>query len=96
MNRLVVLRLDKIVDFIKARILIVDERELTPSIDELTDLIRSWSGTAEEYSSLAYESKHKSKKALLRPAGSNFMEGWDTLNSLRNVDKSCVINVIRG
>jgi len=88
--------LDKIVDFIKARILIVDERELTPSIDELTDLIRSWSGTAEEYSSLAYESKHKSKKALLRPAGSNFMEGWDTLNSLRNVDKSCVINVIRG
>jgi len=87
--------LDQIIDYIHQRVKHIDPDEVASTMEQLNARIEEWAIRAEEDQSLRYDSKQQPQfPSLLRTAGYTRTEGWDTLHSMRNIDKSCVIKII--
>lgn len=87
--------LEEISDYILTRIESVDPKELEASRKHLSSLIEEWNTLAESETVLYYESTRRQVPSLMKPAGASGHSGrWETLNSMRNVDRSCLISIM--
>jgi len=85
----------EIVELLKKRVEIIDPQEAEATARQLASLLKDWEEWASTYDNLEYSAQHKAKKTLLYSAGMTEREvGWETLNSMRNVDRSCLINIM--
>jgi ATP-dependent helicase YprA (DUF1998 family) len=87
--------LDSVVNYIDQRVSEIDPREEEATMSELEDLIEDWEIRIQETDKrLVYSSYQPQRPSLLRTAGYTRKTGWDTLHSMRNIDRSCVIKII--
>jgi hypothetical protein len=87
--------LDDLLAYIQNRVDIVDAREADSTRAQLAQLVDEWQRRATELGShLHYNSTARQVQVLLRSLGDGHPAGWDTLRSMRNVDRSCRIAVI--
>ncbi len=79
------------------RVEVSDPEEMEGVRNELQELENTWQRLAEDAlpsGGLRYETKGKAHKALLKKFG-EAGSGWETLDSMRNVDADCLIAVAR-
>ncbi len=88
------LALDRITRLLKERVEAVDPREVDSAIAQIGRLIEEWDERAEELERLEYSSPARAKEVLLRNTGDDHTDGWETLQSMRNVDRSCLIRIL--
>jgi hypothetical protein len=86
--------LDRIIRFIEERVSAVDPGEAASAIEQINRLLDEWEARAEDLPRLEYSSTHRAKEVLLRNRGDGHVAGWETLQSMRNVDSSCLIKII--
>ncbi len=91
------LRIDDIRKFILERIEKSDPTELEDATEQLDEIIAEWKRRIKRDPELKFDSKGlQQQKPLLKSAGStNKQSGWETLNSMRNVDRSCVVKILK-
>lgn len=88
--------LERVRDLIIRRAREVDPREEASTKEQIEELIKEWEEWATTYQTLRYDGYNRQQKAVLRSAGRDYTQGWDTLHSMRNVDRECVIHVMKG
>ena len=85
------------VEMLKSRVGTVDRDEAAASGRHLDRLVRAWrelaADTSEAGRQLYYRSSSKHHASLLKDFGSSKATGWETLHSMRNVDRECSILV---
>lgn len=87
--------LKRIADFLLDRVKRVDAREADPTSRQVQDLVAEWAQRAGKSPNLEYNSTDRKKPVLLRNVGDERREGWETLQSMRNVDRESVIRIVR-
>lgn len=83
---------------IAARVEATEPEELNKTLSEYDELIAEWKRRAKEIDGLVYRKYRDPESALLVNAGSEAateVEAWDTLWSLRDVDRSSNIYLVR-
>jgi hypothetical protein len=86
--------LQKISSCILDRVAKIDAREVRRTELQIRRLVKEWARWAEQFDDLVYWSPHTAKHVLLRNAGDGHTMGWETLQSMRNVDRACAIRVL--
>ena len=86
--------LDRIIGFIRERVEAVDPAEAASAVAQIGRLLEEWEERAEELPRLEYSSTHAAKEVLLLNRGDRQSVGWETLQSMRNVDSSCLIRIM--
>jgi hypothetical protein len=86
--------LERVKDVIIHRARQVDPREAVSTEEQIEDLIQEWADWAANFDTLWYGSYNRQHHAVLRTAGRDYYQGWDTLHSMRNVDRGCLIHVM--
>jgi hypothetical protein len=82
--------------FLSERVAKVDFREAEATEQHVKRLIFEWSTRADTSPNLVYDSQSRGQNVLIRSVESNsHPDAWPTLNSMRNVDRSCNIKVIK-
>ncbi len=84
--------MQRIARWITERVQQVDPREAQSAVDDLEQRLREWEARARVDTLLRY-SGERQHSVLLRTPGDGHTEGWDTLQSMRNVDRSCLVKV---
>lgn len=72
----------------------IDPRELAKTERQLLRLVEEWESWSDKYPDLIYSSQHPAFHVLLRNAGDDHTTGWETLQSMRNVDRACAIRIV--
>ena len=72
----------------------IDKRELEKTEQQIVRLVKEWGRWAEQFEDLIYFSPHAAKHVLLKNSGDGHTTGWDTLQSMRNVDRACAIRIV--
>jgi hypothetical protein len=86
--------INRITDFIMNRLKLVDEREAQATARQIERLFDEWETRTVNLEALEYYSSHRSKEVLLCNVGDTRPDSWETLQSMRNVDHSCIVKVI--
>ena len=86
--------LTDVIDRIVARAGEVDPREVLSTKKHLQNLVMEWGVWATQPGNLRYQSSQRQQKVLLKTVGDARETGWETLNSMRNVDRGCLIHVM--
>lgn len=86
--------LDRVQALLEQRIRQIDPREVEPALRQLQELVQEWGTRASQLEGLNYTTQTRAKQALLLNPGEKEQEGWETLHSMRNVDRSCLIRIV--
>jgi len=86
--------LSRAIDFIRRRVEQIDPDEAESTRLQIDDLVREWLSRIENSYSLVYDSGQTARETLLISHGQEKKDGWKTLNSMRNVDRSSIIKII--
>jgi hypothetical protein len=71
----------------------VDPRERPATEKHVDRLLAEWSERRDEDGPLRYSTRGRAQRSLLKDFGANG-DGWNTLHSMRNVDRTCRVRVI--
>jgi hypothetical protein len=86
---------DRVIELITERVEKVDPREAKAAVEQLQRLVDEWEKRAVEHMQLDYNSSHRAKEVLLRNMGDRtHADGWDTLQSMRNVDRNSLVKIM--
>ena len=83
----------KVVEQILTTVDRVDPREHDATARHLDRLLAEWGSRIAENRRLSYRNVSRSEASLLKDFGA-VGDGWDTLHSMRNVDRTCRLRVI--
>jgi hypothetical protein len=93
--RITLPQVEHIIGFIYERVKQVDPREADATLEQINKVFAEWQTRAEELSQiLEYNNGNPVKDVLLRDIGDDHADGWETLRSMRNVDRNCNITVM--
>lgn len=87
-------RIQSIIRFIVDRVGATDPAEAQATEDQLNALVEEWKLSQDENMNLVYYSSQRQIRSLLKQYGDVDKDGWETMNSMRNVDKSCIVKPI--
>ena len=71
----------------------VDARERKATERHIQRLLDEWQARIDEDDRLRYQTSSRGQPSLLKDFG-DWGDGWDTLHSMRNVDRTCRLRVI--
>jgi hypothetical protein len=75
----------------------VDPGEVEATRGDLIQRLSEWAEalkrSSEDGTPFRYHSRSRSDRSLLRSFDGSDGEGWETLNSMRNVDRECRLSV---
>lgn len=86
--------MDWLVEFLRKRVEKIDPEEAKDTVEEFKRLMAEWEVMALKGGTLFYDNQSAQKRTLLKNAGNKRQEGWETQQSMRNVDKSAILQVI--
>jgi hypothetical protein len=86
--------LQKWIAKLKERILFIDPIEAHAACDELDDIVEHWHKKSAEHKAVHYKAR-KQLPGLLKDFGNEVLDAWQTLHSMRNVDRVCSVEVER-
>jgi len=88
--------IERVINSLESRVNLVDEKELAATSEQLACIAESWQKLAEETKAdnrKLYYQATKPHTSLLKSFGESG-GGWETLHSMRNVDRECSVTVI--
>lgn len=85
----------RIAALLNERVELIDPREAEETAAQILRLLKQWDTWAAENPRLEYSvSSGVAKDALLYNIGDSRRIGWPTLQSMRNVDRSCLVKIL--
>jgi hypothetical protein len=82
------------VDGLKARISLIDPVEAPAACADLDEIVEQWHRKSTEHKRVHYRHR-KQFPGLLTDFGDEVSDAWQTLHSMRNVDRVCSLEVVR-
>jgi hypothetical protein len=82
------------VNKLKTRIMLIDPIEAVAACQELDNIVADWDAKSAKSKTVYYKAR-KQFAGLLKNFGDEILDAWQTLHSMRNVDRVCSVEVVR-